>query len=124
MSASYGYGYNLHLTGFNAGISGLQKGGLLMSQVASASSTALFADSAQINDFQRPASPDQPMIEEFYFVSRGSAMYANGHFRHRRRARTVFCDGHVSPETPENGTTDFRLPDAGVARLRADVLIP
>jgi prepilin-type N-terminal cleavage/methylation domain-containing protein/prepilin-type processing-associated H-X9-DG protein len=124
ISASYGYGYNLHLTQSQPGGTSFDARGRLMTQLASPSDTALFADSAQINDFQAPASRDQPLIEEFYYINHGPALYSNGHFRHNDRAETVFCDGHVSPETPEDGTTDFRLPDVGIARFRADVLIP
>ena len=124
LSASYGYGYNLHLTQGKAGVNRFDAPGQLMTQLASPSDTALFADSAQINDFQAPASPDQPLIEEFYYINHGPALFANGHFRHNDRAETVFCDGHVASEAPANGTTDLRLPDSGIARLRADVLIP
>jgi prepilin-type N-terminal cleavage/methylation domain-containing protein/prepilin-type processing-associated H-X9-DG protein len=122
--ASHGYGYNLHLTQSKAGVNRYDAQGQLMTQLPSPSNTALFADSAQINDFQAPASRDQPLIEEFYYINHGPALYANGHFRHNGQAETVFCDGHVSSEAPEDGTIDVRLPNVGIARLRIDILVP
>ncbi len=124
LSASFGYGYNLHLTQPKSGAFRFDGRGRLISEIASPSSVILFADSAQINDFQAPASRDHPLIEEFYYVNHGPSVYANGHFRHTRQAMTVFCDGHVSSEKPEHGTTDTRLPDANIARFRAEILIP
>ena len=56
-----------------------------VSHLASTASTALFADAAQINDFQFPASPTRPLLEEFYYISDGPSLYANGHFRHQKR---------------------------------------
>ena len=52
--ATCGYGYNLYLFGQN------------VNKVWHPSSTAVFADSAQVNTWQAPASPDHPMLEEWY----------------------------------------------------------
>lgn len=124
ISASYGYGYNLHLAQSENGMAKVDAKGRLMTQLPSPAGTALFADSAQVNDFQSPASADNPMIEEFYYINHGPALYANGHFRHQGVAETVFCDGHVSSESPRIGTTDPRLPGANIARFRYNMLIP
>ncbi len=53
--ASFGYGYNIY------GVSGKN-----MSAIPNPSEIVLFADCAQINTFQAPASLSNPMLEEFY----------------------------------------------------------
>ena len=118
--AAYGYGYNLHLASTN----GLPP--LRLTSLRDPSHIALFADAAQINDFQPPASPDNPMLEEFYYVdaAESSATYPNAHFRHRQRANVLFVDGHVEPETPVPGTLDERIPGEFVGRLPARILRP
>ena len=62
--------------------------------------TALFADAAQVNNFQAPASPSNPMLEEWYYLDletnyASANNYPNGHFRHSQKANVAFCDGHV-----------------------------
>ena len=84
-------------------------------------SLAVFADCAQINDFQAPASPDHPMLEEFYFFE---TTYATIHFRHGRRAETVYVDGHSASERPEAGSEDVRLPGQLLGRLARKVVVP
>ena len=39
-----------------------------MSQIRQPAGTALFADAAQVNDFQDPATPANPMLEEWYYL--------------------------------------------------------
>jgi prepilin-type processing-associated H-X9-DG protein/prepilin-type N-terminal cleavage/methylation domain-containing protein len=113
--ATYGYGYNWYLFS--------QAGKPLMniSKVTRQSGTALFADAAQINTWQAPASPDNPMIEEWYYVD-DSDDPPNGHFRHNRKANVVFCDGHVAPERFVPGSIDPLLPSQFVGRLRTEIL--
>jgi prepilin-type processing-associated H-X9-DG protein len=107
---SYGYGYNLHLSGVS------------MSKVAQASDVVLLADAAQVNDFQAPASPEHPMLEEFFYVSANS-FEATAHFRHQGGcANAVFCDGHVDQEKPMAGSLDRRLPEQLIGRLGPDRL--
>jgi prepilin-type N-terminal cleavage/methylation domain-containing protein/prepilin-type processing-associated H-X9-DG protein len=111
--AAYGYGYNLYLgqTSIN------------LSRVARPSDTVLLADAAQVNDFQAPASPDHPMLEEFYYVDADETSgYPNVHFRHQRQANAVFCDGHVDREKPVPSSLDSRLPRQWVGRLRPESL--
>jgi prepilin-type N-terminal cleavage/methylation domain-containing protein/prepilin-type processing-associated H-X9-DG protein len=107
--AAYGYGYNLHLSGSR------------LVEAARPDETILFADAGQVNDFQPPASPDQPLLEEFYYVS---ALPADrtAHFRHQQTAHATFCDGHVDRERPLAGSIDPRLPDEYVGRLRPEAL--
>ncbi len=108
--AAYGYGYNKHLSGTN------------LSRVFCPGDTVLLADAAQVNDFQAPASTQNPMLEEFYYLSASSAEQPTAHFRHRQTAYAVFCDGHVAPELPLAGSIDQRLPQQWVGRLRPESL--
>lgn len=117
--AAYGYGYNIYLASTN------NRPPVNIQQVGDLSGTALFADAAQINDFQAPASPEKPMLEEWYYVDYAGpgSFYPNGHFRHQRGANVVFCDGHVDRERPVSGSIDERLPGEVVARLRREILV-
>ena len=81
----------------------------------------LFGDAAQVNDFQAPASPSNPMLEEWYYVDTNTS-YPNGHFRHNQRANVVFCDGHVTEEKPVPGSLDQRLPNQFIGQLRCEIL--
>jgi prepilin-type processing-associated H-X9-DG protein/prepilin-type N-terminal cleavage/methylation domain-containing protein len=111
--ASYGYGYNLFLS------APVHLPALNMSKVLRPGNTVLVADAAQINDFQEPASPGHPLIEEFYYVNDSEP---TAHFRHQQRANAVFCDGHVDREKLADGSVDSRLPGQWVGRLQADCL--
>lgn len=113
----FSYGYNKFLSPPT-----VREPPLPVSRVREPAGTALFADAAQVNDFQAPASRARPMLEEFYYVDT-NASYPNGHFRHARRAGGVFCDGHVAAETMVDGSLDARLPQEQVGRLRAEVLV-
>jgi prepilin-type processing-associated H-X9-DG protein/prepilin-type N-terminal cleavage/methylation domain-containing protein len=107
------YGYNRYLGGQSIPIS----------RLTAPTESVLFADAAQVNDFQAPASPEHPLLEEFYYVDadEGSG-YPNGHFRHERRAQAAFADGHVAIEIPVPNSFDPRLPGQNVGRLRAEIL--
>lgn len=113
--AAYGYGYNLHLS------VPLNRPPILISRVTHPSDTALFADAAQVNTFQPPASPSNPMLEEFYYVSTNTTE-ATAHFRHGQKASVIFCDGHVALQSPAPGSIDQRLPDQFVGRLPPEIL--
>jgi prepilin-type N-terminal cleavage/methylation domain-containing protein/prepilin-type processing-associated H-X9-DG protein len=113
--AAYGYGYNLHLSPTP------NKPIVRMNSVARPADLALFADAAQVNTFQAPASPEHPMLEEFYYIN---ATEPTAHFRHSASALTAFCDGHVASQKMEPGTLDDRLPNANVGRLPARLLLP
>lgn len=110
-----GYGYNLTLSPAPA------HGPLRVQQYLRPSDLVIFADAAQVNDFQAPASPEHPLLEEFYYVS---ALEPTTHFRHQERAEAAFADGHVRGERPVAGSLDPRLPSAGVGRLRPTLLTP
>ncbi|MDX1953495.1 MAG: prepilin-type N-terminal cleavage/methylation domain-containing protein [Verrucomicrobiota bacterium] len=114
LGASYGYGYNLHLSpALNASLN--------INQVRHPQDIALFADAGQVNTFQAPASPDRPMLEEFYYISTNEPTV---HFRHSGKASTLFCDGHVSAENMEHGSLDDRLPTQKIGRLPLPMLTP
>jgi prepilin-type N-terminal cleavage/methylation domain-containing protein/prepilin-type processing-associated H-X9-DG protein len=113
----FSYGYNKFLSPPT-----IREPPLPLARVREPSGTVLFADAAQVNDFQAPASRSRPMLEEFYYVDT-NASYPNGHFRHAQRANAVFCDGHVATETMVDGSLDVRLPQEHVGRLRAEALV-
>ena len=115
--ASYGYGYNLQLSTTPS------KPPVPVAKISRTSDTVLLADSAQVNTFQAPASPENPMLEEFYYVST-NRYEATAHFRHAQKAGVVFADGHVAMEKMEDGSLDQNLPKQFVGRLRAEILTP
>lgn len=111
--AAYGYGYNLNLG----------QSSINTSRLSRPSDTVLMADAAQVNDFQAPASPDRPMIEEFYYVDADDGGgYPNAHFRHQKQANTLFADNHVDREKPVPGSIDPRLPNQSIGWLRPEIL--
>jgi len=114
--AAYGYGYNLCLS------APLDQPPVNQSRMIRPADTAVFADAAQVNTFQAPASPDRPMLEEFYYVST-NANEATAHFRHSRKAGAVFGDGHGASEKPLAGSLDPRLAGEFVGRLRPETLV-
>jgi prepilin-type processing-associated H-X9-DG protein len=116
--AAYGYGYNKFLAPPNQNLPPRQ-----IATVARPSDLVLLADAAQINDFQAPASADNPMLEEWYYVD-NTRSYPNGHFRHAQKANAVFCDGHVAVEKMVAGSLDPKMPSQFVGRLRAEILTP
>ena len=110
--AACSYGYNIYLgkNSINAG------------HIQQPSATVLLGDAAQINDFQDPASPERPLLEEFYYLEAGEADYPNTHFRHARQANVVLADGHVDAEKPVPNSIDRRMPEQVVGRLRGEIL--
>jgi prepilin-type N-terminal cleavage/methylation domain-containing protein/prepilin-type processing-associated H-X9-DG protein len=91
--------------------------------------TALYADAAQVNNFQAPASKTNPMFEEWYYVDLETNYAnpnneANGHFRHAQRADVAFADGHVALEKAVPGSYDARLPNQFIGQLRPEILLP
>jgi prepilin-type N-terminal cleavage/methylation domain-containing protein/prepilin-type processing-associated H-X9-DG protein len=95
--------------------------------IARPGTTALFADAAQANDFQAPASHHNPMLEEWYFLDAATnfasaGYYGHGHFRHGRKASVAFADGHADFESPVPGSIDRRLPAQFLGQLRPEIL--
>jgi prepilin-type processing-associated H-X9-DG protein/prepilin-type N-terminal cleavage/methylation domain-containing protein len=97
-------------------------------KVSRPANVALFADAAQVNTFQAPASPGNPMFEEWYYLDLQTNYVffnnqPNGHFRHSQRANVTFADGHVEGEKPVPGSFDKRLPDQFIGQLRPEILL-
>jgi prepilin-type N-terminal cleavage/methylation domain-containing protein/prepilin-type processing-associated H-X9-DG protein len=82
--------------------------------------TALFADTAQVNTVQAPASISNPMFEEWYYVD--YSPLANAHFRHAQKANVTFADGHVDLEKPVAESINKKLPNQSIGRLRPEIL--
>jgi len=114
--AAYGYGYNFYLS------PPADQTAWRITKVSRPSGVVLFADAAQVNDFQAPASRVHPLLEEWYYVDT-TANYPNGHFRHGGKANVAFCDGHAGCEKMVPGSLDLRLPNQFVGRLRNEVLL-
>jgi prepilin-type N-terminal cleavage/methylation domain-containing protein/prepilin-type processing-associated H-X9-DG protein len=115
VGAAYGYGYNLQLS------PAPPQPPVNVNALPWPARMALLADAAQVNTFQPPASPDNPMLEEFYYINTNEATV---HFRHSGQASVLFCDGHVGAENPVSGSIDARLPNHRVGRLSSDRLLP
>lgn len=105
--ATYGYGFNLYLFEKN------------VSRVLRPSETAVFADAAQINTWQDPATPENPLLEEWYYLD---ADAPTAHFRHSGQATVMFLDHHIGREKPAPDSIDPNLPAAKVGCLRRDIL--
>jgi prepilin-type processing-associated H-X9-DG protein/prepilin-type N-terminal cleavage/methylation domain-containing protein len=107
---TWGYGYNRYgLTTNNVG--------KLAGDVRNPARVICFADAAQVNTIQPPASASNPMLEESYFVEFSNLSIPTTHFRHNGRANVLFCDGHVESLGMAPGTLDPRLPGEKVGRL-------
>jgi len=118
----FSYGYNFYLS------TPTGKPPINVSRLRQPAQTALFADAAQVNNFQAPASPSNPMLEEWYYLDletnySSANNYPNGHFRHLQKANVVFCDGHVGSETFVPGSIDPKLPSQFVGQLRPEILL-
>ena len=104
-----GYGLNLNLFG------------RALNELTNAPAHVVcFADTAQVNTFQPPASSTNPMIEEWYYVSYKNTEPAGVQFRHNGFANVLFCDGHVTVMPMAPGTLDTRLPAVKIGRLNPD----
>lgn len=114
LGAACGYGYNLHLS------TPPHEPPLTMDRVQRPAEIVLFADAAQVNTFQAPASPLNPLLEEFYYVN---AQEATVHFRHRARAVIAACDGHADTRRGMSGSFDSRLPQQRVGKLEPAALV-
>ena len=111
--AAYGYGYNLALS------AGASQPPVNLARVGRPTETLVFADAAQVNTFQPPASISNPLLEEFFYVN---PTEPTAHFRHARKASVAFVDGHIGCEKPVPDSLDRRMPEAWVGRLRREVL--
>ncbi len=86
--ASYGYGINAYL--LTNGPSSKYRS---FSQITRPSETITWGDAMQVNTWQAPASPQRPMLEEFYWLDAASP--PKFHFRHNGQFNAVMADGSV-----------------------------
>jgi prepilin-type N-terminal cleavage/methylation domain-containing protein/prepilin-type processing-associated H-X9-DG protein len=108
--AAYGYGVNRNLTAPTL---------TRIDRVIKPVDTVVFADAAQVNTFQPPASPTNPLLEEFYYVHE---LEKTAHFRHQQTGTAVFGDGHVDRERAVPDSYDMNMPAQRVGRLRPECL--
>jgi len=108
--AAHGYGVNRNLTAPTL---------TQIARMTKPMDTVMFADAAQVNTFQPPAAPDNPLLEEFYYVHE---LEKTAHFRHQQTATVVFGDGHVDRERAVPGSYDLNMPAQRVGRLRPECL--
>jgi prepilin-type N-terminal cleavage/methylation domain-containing protein/prepilin-type processing-associated H-X9-DG protein len=119
----FSYGYNDSLSG---------QPPMNVNQIHRPTETAIYADSAQVNNFQtynNQSLRNNPMVEEFWYLNVETNQpianyYPNGHFRHSQRANVTFCDGHVGTEKMVPGSLDPKLPNQNVGQLRPEILTP
>jgi prepilin-type N-terminal cleavage/methylation domain-containing protein/prepilin-type processing-associated H-X9-DG protein len=71
----------------------------------------IFADSAQVNYFQYPASSENPMIEEWHYIEQSMPFV---HFRHSLKANMLFGDLHTSSAKVETKNIYNRWPEFNV----------
>jgi prepilin-type N-terminal cleavage/methylation domain-containing protein len=114
--AAYGYGYNIHLS------AGLAQP-INWNKIRKPSDLVLMADAAQVNTFQAPASPSNPMLEEFYYIST-NANETTTHFRHSQKCAASFADTHVAVQKPVTGSEDTRIAGQLLGRLATEILKP
>jgi len=113
-NAKWTYGVNLYLATCEvSGMPRTRKSGSLFGAIlpSDASRTLVFADSSEVNSFQAPASPSNPMVEDWYYIE-PKRRYV--HFRHSGRANVLFADWHVEAVAPLANTFDTRMPSARI----------
>jgi len=114
-NAIFSYGCNAYL------FAGPGQNPLPAGVVLHPADTVIFADAAEVNDFEAPASRTHPLFEEFYYVDTNMS-YPNAQFRHRQLANVTRADGHVDLEKPVPGSLDPRIPSQCLGRLRPEIL--
>ena len=97
-TASYGYGINVYLLSDSpeARRSGVQT----WYGLAQPGQMLIWGDAAQINMFQAPATPRNPMLEEWYYLASRDNELPTYHFRHDTSIQMVFGDGGVRSRSP------------------------
>lgn len=114
--ASWGYGYNILLGPIFRGDGVALHPGKSYDELSAPSQVLIFGTCAQVNTFQAPASPDNPMIEEFYLID-DVHRTIDFRFGGGEKALFVFADGHVDALPPYPGEMDTRLPSSRIGRI-------
>jgi len=116
-NGNYGYGYNTMLA---TGSNGQPRNAMTVTQP---SHMIVFATCAQINTFEYPATPANPMVEEFYMVN---TTEQTAHFRHGDNALAAFLDGSVrslSMTTDmQPGSQNMLIPSANIGIFNSSYL--
>lgn len=97
---TYGYGINVYLLsdtpeGRSASVDSIDK-------VSQPAATLAWGDTIQVNMFQAPASPDHPMLEEWYYMASRTGELPTYHFRHGSRLNAVALDGSIRSYAPHS----------------------
>ena len=83
-----------------------------LQRIVQPSEMLAFADAAQINRFQSPATPARPLFEQWHYLSRAEATM---HYVHDATANASMYDGHVRTLEPMYGLVEI-FPEAPVGR--------
>lgn len=105
-----GIGYNTLLGGGFNGNKPLKK----LTALGDPSKVVVFFTSAQVNTFTKPASPRNPMLEEFYGIDEKEV---TAHFRHGGKALVSFANGSADFLPIDESTRDRRVPKANIGRF-------
>lgn len=97
-TASYGYGINIYLIADS--LEAKRTGIATWNGLTQPEQMLIWGDAAQINMFQAPASPNHPMLEEWYYLAARPNEWPAYHFRHGGRVQLVFGDGRVLSKAP------------------------
>lgn len=116
-----GVGYNVVLAGRNGWT---PRGGppLRYWDLSHPEKIVVFATAAQVNTFQKPASPRKPMIEEFYGFDDDRGKIPSVHFRHNGQAMVAYATGAAGFVRLDESSQDRRAPEANVGRLPRELL--
>jgi len=108
-TSTYGYGLNVFL--IQGQPEQVGSGVDRWSGVERPDATIAWADAVQVNRFQAPASPSNPMLEEWYYIANRTYELPTTHFRHGGKVNAVFCDGSVRSLAPQRllGFCDGRV---------------
>ena len=109
-NGTYGYGYNTLIGGGSLGTGKLAVG----MQFEHPDNIAVFATCAQVNNFQAPATPANPMVEEFFLIDNTQVTV---HFRYGKKALVSMVDGSVREIPMDPTTRDARMPSANIGRF-------
>lgn len=105
-----GVGYNTLLGGGFLGRTPLKR----HTQLTDPAKVVVFFTSGQVNTFQRPASPKNPMLEEFYGIDEKEVTV---HGRHGGKAMVAYATGNAGFLAIDESTRDKRSPEANIGRF-------
>jgi prepilin-type N-terminal cleavage/methylation domain-containing protein len=110
-----GVGYNVLLGGGWTGTSAVET----YWQLGDPGQVVVFATSAQINNFESPASAAHPMVEEFYGFDQGTANNQNPSIRfyYDGNAMVGYATGSAGFLPMDPTTLDTRMPAARIGRF-------